>query len=90
LKFSILRTTQFKRDVKHLVESGKDIEKLLFVVKELAEGRKLAPHYRNHSLKGKLKGKHDCHIEPNWILLYAVEDDELVLYRTGSHAHLFC
>lgn len=92
MKFSILRTTQFKRDVKRLVESGKDIEKLsrYIGINELAEGRKLAPHYRNHSLKGKLKGKHDCHIEPNWILLYAVEDDKLVLYRTGSHAHLFC
>ncbi len=90
MKFSIRRTTRFKKDVKRLVRSGKDIEKLLFVVNELAEGRKLPPHYRAHSLKGKHKGKRDCHIEPDWILLYAIEDDELVLYRTGSHAHLFC
>ena len=89
MRFSIRRTTQFRKDVKRLVGSGKDIEKLLFVVNELAEGRKLASHYRDHSLKGKHKGKRDCHLEPDWILLYALEDNELVLYRTGSHVHLF-
>jgi len=67
----------------------KDIEKLFFVVHELAEGRKLPPHYKDHSLKGKYKGKRDCHIEPDWILLYGIENNELVLYRSGSHAHLF-
>ncbi len=89
MKYSIRRTTQFKKDVKHLAGNGKDIEKLFFVVNELAEGRRLASHYKDHSLKGKHKKKHDCHIEPDWILLYAIEGDELVLYRTGSHAHLF-
>ncbi len=89
MKFSIRRTTQFKKDVKLLVRKGKDIEKLLFVIDELADGRKLASYYKDHSLKGKHKEKRDCHIEPDWILLYAIEDEELVLYRTGSHNHLF-
>lgn len=89
MKFNIRRTTQFKKDVKQLIRSGKDIEKLLFVVNELAEGRKLASNYHDHSLKGSSKGKRDCHIKPDWILLYAVEDNELILYRTGSHAQLF-
>jgi mRNA interferase YafQ len=89
VKFLIRRTTQFKKDVKHLLRSGKEVEKLMFVVNELAEGRKLAPQYHDHSLKGIYIGKRDCHIEPDWILIYAIEDNELVLYRTGSHAHLF-
>lgn len=89
MKLSIRRTTQFKKDVKRMVGRGKDLEKLLAVIEELAEGRKLAPQYRVHSLKGKYKNKRDCHIEPDWILIYAVEEHEIVLYRTGSHADLF-
>jgi len=89
LKLTIRRTTQFKRDIKRLLRSGKDIEKLLSIVEELAEGRKLPPEYHEHALSGKYKNKHDCHIEPDWILIYAIEDDELVLYRTGSHPQLF-
>ena len=89
MKLSIRRTTQFKRDIKRVLQSGKDIEKLLSIVEELAEGWKLPPEYHNHSLSGKDKNKRDCHIEPDWILLYAIEDDEFVLYRTGSHSQLF-
>jgi len=70
MKLSIRRTTQFKKDVKHMVRRGKDLEKLLAVIEELAEGRKLVPQYRVHSLKGKYKNKRDCHIEPDWILIY--------------------
>lgn len=89
MKYNIRRTTQFKKDVKHLIGSGKDLDKLFFVIRELAEGRRLTSRYRDHTLKGKHKEIHDCHIEPNWILLYSIENDELVLYRTGSHARLF-
>ena len=89
MKLTIRRTTQFKRDIKRLLRSGKDIEKLLSIVEELAEGRKLPPEYHNHPLSGKYKNKCDCHIEPDWILIYAIEDDELVLYRTGNHPQLF-
>ena len=89
MKLTIRRTTQFKRDIKRILRSGKDIEKLLSIVEELAEGRKLPPEYHDHPLNGKSKNKRDCHIEPDWILIYAIEDDELVLYRTGSHPQLF-
>lgn len=68
---------------------GKDIEKLLRTVGMLAEGRTLPPEYKDHPLTGEYKGKRDCHIEPDWILIYAIEEDELVLYRTGSHSELF-
>jgi mRNA interferase YafQ len=89
LRLTIRRTTQFKQDIKRLLRSGKDIEKLLSIVEKLAEGRKLPLEYHDHPLSGKYKNKRDCHIEPDWILIYAVEDDELVLYRTGSYSQLF-
>lgn len=83
------RTTQFKRDVKRLLRQGKDVEKLLRVVGDLAEGRELLPEYRDHPLRGAHADKRDCHIEPDWILIYTVDRDELVLYRTGSHSELY-
>ena len=49
----------------------------------------MADQYQDHRLKGQYKDKRDCHLEGDWILIYAVLDDELVLYRTGSHADLF-
>ena len=89
MKYKIRRTTQFKKDVQKLSKSGKDLEKLLFIVNELADDQELAAKYKDHPLKGEYKNKRDCHIEPDWILIYAIEDDELVLYRTGTHAQLF-
>lgn len=89
MKYGIRRTTQFKRDVKRCINRGQDLEQLLFVVQELAEGHILTERYNNHLLKGQYIGKRDCHINPDWILIYAVEDNELVLYRTGSHSDLF-
>ncbi len=89
MKYRIRRTTQFKKDVKRCINRGQDLEQLFFVVQELAEDRLLAARYNDHPLKGQYIGKRDCHIDPDWILIYAVEDNELVLYRTGSHPDLF-
>jgi len=89
LKLTIRRTTQFKQDIKRLLQGGKDIEKLLRIVEKLAEGQKLPHEYHDHPLKGKYKNKRNCHIESDWILIYTREDDELVLYRTGTHSQLF-
>jgi mRNA interferase YafQ len=75
--------------VKRCINRGQDLEQLLFVVQELAEGDILTERYNDHLLKGQYIGKRDCHINPDWILIYAVEDNELVLYRTGSHSDLF-
>nr|VFK11503.1 MAG: mRNA interferase YafQ [Candidatus Kentron sp. LPFa]VFK27676.1 MAG: mRNA interferase YafQ [Candidatus Kentron sp. LPFa] len=72
-----------------MAHSGKDIDKLLSVIEKLAKGERLSRTYRDHPLKGGFKGKRDCHIEDDWLLLYSIEDDELVLYRTGTHAQLF-
>ena len=89
MKLTIRRTARLKRDMKGLLRGGKDIEKLLRAIEILAEGRTLPPEYKDHPLTGKYKGKRDCHIEPDWILIYGIEDHELVLYRTGSHSELF-
>lgn len=89
MNYAIRRTTQFKRDVKQVIKRGKDLEKLFMVIQELAEGRPLAAQYHDHALKGAYHAKRDCHIEPDWLLIYAVEEAELILYRTGSHAELF-
>lgn len=89
MKYRIRRTAQFKKDVKRVLKRGKALEQLLAVVQELAEGQLLPEQYVDHPLKGQYSGKRDCHLEPDWILIYAVEDDELILYRTGSHADLF-
>ena len=89
MKYRIRRTTKFKKDVKRVCKRGKEIEELLRVIQELAEGFSLSEQYVDHPLKGPYKGKRDCHLMPDWILIYAFEDDELVLYRTGSHSDLF-
>jgi mRNA interferase YafQ len=87
--YRIRRTAQFKKDVKRMLKRGKDLDQLLSVVQELAEGRPLPEQYVDHPLKGQYVEKRDCHLEPDWILIYAIEDEDLVLYRTGSHADLF-
>lgn len=79
---------RFKKDVKLAAKRGKDMSKLKTVLLLLIEGRLPPPEYRDHPLKGDWKGFRDLHIEPDWLLLYRIEGDELQLAR-GSHADLF-
>jgi mRNA interferase YafQ len=89
MMYQIRRTTQFKKDIKRVLKRGKDLEELLTVVQHLAEGQPLDAVYCDHPLKGQHHGKRDCHLTPDWILIYAIDEQDLVLYRTGSHADLF-
>ncbi len=89
MKYRIRRTTQFKKDVRRVLKRGKDADALLSVVQELAEGHPLAEQFVEHPLKGRYVRKRDCHLGPDWILIYAIDGDELVLYRTGSHGDVF-
>ncbi len=84
-------TNQFKRDLKLAEKQGKDTERLFQVVERLANGETLEPKYRDHDLTGNYKGCRECHIAPDWLLVYEVVEDVLVLmlYRTGSHSELF-
>ncbi|MBC8420118.1 MAG: type II toxin-antitoxin system YafQ family toxin [Desulfobacteraceae bacterium] len=86
---SIRRDTQFKRDIKRLKKQHKDFRKLKAIVQLLLEGEKLPAPTRDHRLKGTLKDCRECHIEPDWLLIYRIEGSELSLVRTGSHADLF-
>ena len=86
---SIRRDTQFKRDVKRIKKRGKDIERLKNIIHCLVNAEKLPPRNKDHPLKGTLKDCRECHIEPDWSLIYRIEGSELCLVRTGSHADLF-
>ena len=84
-------TKQFEEDYKRLVKRGKDIEKLKTVMRCLVNRQSLESRYRDHALTGNFKDYRDCHIEPDWILLYRIDKtlEEITFARTGSHADLF-
>jgi mRNA interferase YafQ len=79
----------FKKDYKRLQKRGYDMEKLRRVMKCLISGEPLEERLKDHPLRGKYAGARDCHIEPDWVLIYAIVDDELRLLRTGAHTDLF-
>ncbi|MCK5009919.1 MAG: type II toxin-antitoxin system YafQ family toxin [Deltaproteobacteria bacterium] len=85
---SIRRDTQFKKDVKRLVKRSKDLNKLKKVIRCLVRAEKLPAENKDHQLKGILKDCRECHIEPDWLLIYRIEGSELCLVRTGSHSDL--
>lgn len=80
---------QFLKDIKRLEKRGKNVKKLEEVIKKLASGKKLELKYRDHALIGQWKNYRDCHVEPDWVLIYSIAEDELKLERTGSHSDLF-
>jgi mRNA interferase YafQ len=86
---NLSQTSQFKKDIKKLGKRGKDIDKIKTVIELLLSGSPLPLKYRDHSLSGTWAGHRDCHIEPDWILIYRISQDELRLERTGSHSDLF-
>lgn len=91
MKYEIERTPQFKKDYKLAEKQGLDLNKLKEVVTLLANGEPLPPKNKDHQLKGNYKGHRECHIEPDWPLIYKVQDNILILtlLRTGSHSKLF-
>jgi len=86
---NVSRTTQFLRDVKRMRKRGKDLARLQDLVRQLAAGIPLAPKHRDHPLMGLWQPSRDCHVEPDWILIYTADDKSLRLERTGTHADLF-
>jgi mRNA interferase YafQ len=86
---NLIRGAQFKRDVKLAERRGKDLAKLRELILLLVEGDPLPPRYKDHSLSGNWKHHRDCHIEPDWLLLYKIDGDDLHLVRTGTHSDLF-
>ncbi len=84
------RTTgRFEKEFKLAVRRGKDIAKLQAVMRALVQEVPLDPGLRDHALKGKFSGRRECHIEPDWLLVYKLEPDIIIFERTGTHADLF-
>ena len=89
--YKIIPTSKFEKDLKKIQKQGKDLNKLWNVVSSIAAGETLAPKFRPHNLSGNYSGFMECHIEPDWLLIYAIYEDvlTLALTRTGSHSDLF-
>jgi mRNA interferase YafQ len=85
----IQRTSQFKKDFKKAVKSGKKIELLIEIIEKLAHQEPLPPKNKDHSLSGNYANFRECHIQPDWLLIYTYNEETLFLTRTGSHAELF-
>lgn len=83
--------TAFKKDYKRIVKRGYDVRLLEKVIGLLAEQKPLPEQYHDHNLTGNYAGCRECHITPDWLLIYEVDGNELILYltRTGSHSDLF-
>jgi mRNA interferase YafQ len=85
----VRETSQFRKDIKRLKKRGKDLDKLKEVILRLFEGRPLDARHRDHPLTGPWQGSRDCHVEPDWLLIYRIDDSALYLERTGTHSDLF-
>lgn len=89
--YKIKFTSLYKKSYKRMAKRGVDLSLLDEVIDHLRQGIPLDSKYKDHILKGKFRGFHECHIKPDWLLIYLIEDDilTLTLINTGSHADLF-
>ena len=85
----VIPTGRFRKDYALMKRRGKDMEKLVAIVDRIAGLEPLEQRHRDHALSGEWEGCHDCHIEPDWLLIYWTDSDTLHLARTGTHADLF-
>ncbi|MDX9922272.1 MAG: type II toxin-antitoxin system YafQ family toxin [Syntrophales bacterium] len=82
-------TKQFERDSKRMKRRGKNLEKLKIIIRSLVAEEPLDDIHRDHRLIGNWKGRRECHIESDWLLIYVIESNRVVFERAGSHADLF-
>lgn len=82
-------TTQFEKDLKRILKRGKSSEKIKPIIMQLIRNEPLDERYRDHKLRGNYVGRRECHIEPDWLLIYKVTATEIIFERTGTHADLF-
>lgn len=89
--YAIKPTTKFQKDLKRIQKRGYDISLLTDVIKKLAAGEQLPDKNKDHSLSGIFARCRECHITPDWLLIYEIADEDLILYltRTGTHSDLF-
>jgi len=86
---NLIYTGRFKKDFKLLKKRNVDEDMLRNIIEKLLNGKPLPAKHRDHALIGKFSGSRECHIEPDWLLIYLIRKDDLILERTGSHADLF-
>ncbi len=91
MKLEIVFSNQFKKDMKLAQKRGFDLGKIKAVISVLASGNTLEPKYRDHSLTGNYADFRECHIQPDWLLIYKIDNGNLllILSRTGTHSDLF-
>ncbi|NLM16573.1 MAG: type II toxin-antitoxin system YafQ family toxin [Candidatus Riflebacteria bacterium] len=91
MKYEVRFTTRFKKDLKLTQKQGKNLDLLFEIIEKLASGEELSKKYRDHFLTGNFKGARECHLESDWLLIYEIIDDKLllILLRIGSHSELF-
>jgi len=89
--YTIKPSAKFAKDLKRVHKRGWKIASLTDIVKQLAAGKKLSVRHRDHDLVGNFTGLRECHIEPDWLLVYDMDSENLMLYlvRTGSHSDLY-
>jgi mRNA interferase YafQ len=85
----ICTTVLFTRDLKRIAKRNKNLDKINEIIRLLASDMPLLPKHRSHKLVGDNFPKWECHIEPDWLLIYELRDNKVILYRTGTHADLF-
>jgi len=91
MKYAVVRSSRFRQDFKRIVKRGYDLSLLDAVIERLQAGEPLPEKYRDHALTGDFAGHRECHITPDWLLIYKIEHGILILTltRTGSHSDLF-
>ena len=91
MKYEVKPSNQFKKDLKLAAKRGYKIELLTDVIKKLANGEVLEPKYKDHQLSGDFGFYRECHIQPDWLLIYQIDGEQLILLlsRTGTHSDLF-
>ncbi len=91
MNYEVKFTSAFKKSYKLMKKRNMDLDELFFVIDTLRQGKALDPKYKDHALGGNYDGFRECHIKPDWLLIYLIEDDilTLTLVDTGTHSDLF-
>ena len=89
--YDVVASSRFKKDLKLAIKRGLDISLLNEVVTTLQKGESLPAKNKDHALTGNYTGCRECHIQPDWLLVYQIYEDQLILFlaRTGTHSDLF-
>lgn len=85
----ISRTSRFKKDVKRMKKRGNSFDVFKQIIQQLAQSKPLDKRFRDHILTGNYVGTRECHVDPDWLLIYEIHEDDLILIRTGTHSDLF-